>query len=101
MCAAPSYAMLGQTHAPLTDTEKERVLNHTERILNHASFSRSDRCKRVLHYMVEHALQYPDGHLKERTIGHQVFHRAADYDTNADTIVRTTASEIRKRLAQY
>jgi hypothetical protein len=31
----------------------------------------------------------------------ELFDRAADYDTNADAIVRVTAAEIPKRIAQY
>jgi hypothetical protein len=47
---------------------------------------------------------YLDGSLdkvKERTIGFEVFHRDPAYDTNEDSVVRTTALDIRKRLAQY
>jgi hypothetical protein len=39
--------------------------------------------------------------LKERTLGVEVFGRDPHYDTNLDPIVRTTAGEIRKRIAQY
>ena len=39
--------------------------------------------------------------LKERNLGTEVFGRASDYDTNADPIVRVTAGEVRKRIAQY
>jgi hypothetical protein len=39
--------------------------------------------------------------MKERILGVEVFGRSADYDTGSDPIVRTTAIEIRKRLAQY
>ena len=39
--------------------------------------------------------------LKERTIGIEVFGRAADYDTNLDHVVRSVAGEVRRRLAQY
>ena len=45
-----------------------------------------------------------DGHpgeLKERNLGVEVFARDPNYDTNLDPVVRTTAAEIRKRLAQY
>ncbi len=45
-----------------------------------------------------------DGHpgeLKERTLGIEEFGVDPDYDTNLDPVVRTTAAEIRKRLAQY
>ena len=34
-------------------------------------------------------------------IGTEVFGRDATYDTNADPIVRMTAAEVRKRIAQY
>jgi hypothetical protein len=39
--------------------------------------------------------------LKERTLGVEVFGKDADYDTANDPIVRVTAAEIRKRIAQY
>ncbi len=52
--------------------------------------------------LVEHALDGGDeGSIKERSLGIEVFGREADYDTNTDPIVRMTANEIRKRLAQY
>ena len=40
-------------------------------------------------------------HLKERALGVDVFSRDPNYDTNADPVVRTTACEVRKRIAQY
>lgn len=40
-------------------------------------------------------------HLNERALGVAIFDRKPNYDTEADPIVRVTASEIRKRLAQY
>ena len=55
----------------------------------------------MLAYVVTNTL---DGHaesLKERSLGVEVFHRRPDYDTNIDPIVRLTAGDIRKRLAQY
>jgi hypothetical protein len=51
--------------------------------------------------VVENSL---DGHadrLKERTLGVEVFGRHPDYDTNTDPVVRFSAGEIRKRIAQY
>jgi hypothetical protein len=39
--------------------------------------------------------------LKERTLGVEVFGRQPNYDTNEDPVVRATAAEIRKRIAQY
>jgi hypothetical protein len=51
--------------------------------------------------VVDEALRGHQDHLKERTIGIDVFHRVPDYDLNADPVVRVTAGEVRKRLAQY
>ena len=39
--------------------------------------------------------------IKERTIGVEVFGRKPTYDTNVDHVVRTAATELRKRLAIY
>jgi hypothetical protein len=72
-----------------------------ERILASPLFKNSRRYPNLLRYVVERTL---DGHpleLKERTLGVEVFGREPDYDTNLDPVVRTTAAEIRKRLAQY
>jgi hypothetical protein len=51
--------------------------------------------------VVDRSLAGETSTLKERTLGVDVFGRAPDYDTNADPIVRGTAGEIRKKLAQY
>jgi len=72
-----------------------------ERILANPLFKNSKRYPNLLRYVVERTL---DGHpeeLKERTLGIGVFGRDPNYDTNLDPVVRTTAAEIRKRLAQY
>lgn len=55
----------------------------------------------MLRYVVEHALSGDTGQLKERTLGIEVFGRDPHYDTTLDPVVRTTAGEIRKRIAQY
>ncbi len=51
--------------------------------------------------MVEQSLAGRADQVKERLIGMEVFGRAPDYDANADPVVRVTAGETRKRLAQY
>ena len=50
---------------------------------------------------MEAYLENHSDRVKERTIGIEVFQRDPDYDTNQDSVVRTTAAEIRKKLAQY
>ena len=72
-----------------------------ERLLAHPLFANSKRYPALLAYVVEQSLQGRGDELKERTLGIEVFKRDPDYDANADPVVRITAGEIRKRLAQY
>jgi len=72
-----------------------------ERILADPLFANSRRSAKLLRYVVEYTLDGRVDHLKERTLGIEVFQREPDYDTNRDPVVRTTAVDIRKRLAQY
>jgi hypothetical protein len=83
------------------EKEKACVREQLERILEHSAFRNSKRCPALLRYIVEHTIGGDGSSIKERTLGIEVFGRAHDYDTNADPIVRATATEIRKRLAQY
>jgi hypothetical protein len=55
----------------------------------------------MLRYTVERALSGKGEALKERTIGVEVFGRPPGYDTAADHVVRSTAGDVRRRLAQY
>src|SRR5437899_782715 len=72
-----------------------------ERLLASPHICHSRRCQSLLKYVVEASLELSPDRVKERIIGVEVFQREPDYDTNQDSVVRTTAAEIRKRLAQY
>jgi hypothetical protein len=64
-------------------------------------FCSSKRSVKFLTYVVEQTLIGSADQIKERTIGVEVFGRKPSYDTNLDHIVRTAATELRKRLAIY
>ncbi len=64
-------------------------------------FRSSKRSVAFLRYVVEQTLNGSADQIKERTIGVEVFGRDPSYDTNLDHIVRTAATELRKRLATY
>jgi hypothetical protein len=86
---------------PRTPADRELVTNELKAILSSSHFMGSKRYPALLKYVVTQTL---DGHaeeLKERTLGVEVFDRSPDYDTNDDPVVRFSASEVRKRLAQY
>jgi hypothetical protein len=80
---------------------REKILNDLERVLASTQFHSSRKCTRFLRHIVECTLDQQLNRLKERTIGVDVFERDALYDTNQDPVVRGTAGEVRKRLAQY
>ena len=97
-----SRLVAGDRVAPdLVGIPREKVLNSLERVLASAQFHSSRKCTRFLRHIVECTLDQQLDRLKERAIGVDVFERDALYDTNQDPVVRGTAGEVRKRLAQY
>lgn len=86
---------------PGTAHEREAIQSELRLVLASPHFCNSKRYPALLEYVVEHALAGNPEMLKERTLGVEVFGRRPDYDTNADTVVRYTASEVRKRLLLY
>jgi len=81
--------------------EREAILQQLERILASPLFRHSRRYPNLLRHIVQLTLDGRTGELKERTVGCELFGREPDYETNADPIVRATAGEVRKRIAQY
>jgi hypothetical protein len=70
-------------------------------IVHDEVFRSSKRSVAFLKYVVEKTLNGSADQIKERTIGIEVFDRDPTYDTNLDHIVRTAATELRRRLATY
>jgi len=87
--------------ADFTDAEKAAIEEQVERLLQNQYFSHSRRFPMFLRFVVRHTLAGQADAVKERTLGIEIFGRKADYDTSSDPIVRVTAAEIRKRIAQY
>ena len=87
--------------ADFSDIEKAAIEEQIERLLQNSHFSHSRRFPTFLRFVVQHALTGHSDLVKERTLGIEIFGRDADYDTASDPIVRVTAAEIRKRIAQY
>ena len=94
---------VGVNHASLDWSEDSRALALAQlaRVLESHHFHSSKRCSLFLRYVVEHTINNHHEPLKERTLGIEIFGRDAMYDTAQDPVVRTTAGEVRKRLAQY
>lgn len=90
-----------QDRASLPPEQREAVLEQLNRIVSHPLFKHSKHYPAFLRFVVERSLEGQEVRLKERAIGIEVFGRGRDYDTNLDPVVRTSACEVRKRVAQY
>jgi hypothetical protein len=93
-------AVAGHLSVPITNRAGE-IQAQLQRMLENPHFSHSRRFPTFLRFVVSRTLAGQTELLKERTIGIEVFGKDPDYDTASDPIVRVTAAEIRKRIAQY
>src|SRR5436309_15897129 len=87
--------------ATLSESQIQDVRAELNSLLESPSFRTSKRCREFLEYIVQHTISGPSGALKERSIGVELFQLPQDFDTGQHTIVRVTANELRKKLAQH
>jgi hypothetical protein len=80
---------------------ENEIGSHLTQILASKAFRGSRRCQEFLSYVVKHSLSGEFSEIKERMLGISIFDRDAGYDTNSDSIVRVTATDVRKRLLRY
>ena len=78
-----------------------QVREQLDVILASDEFSSSRRASELLQHLVERALTGDTASLKERLLGIDIFRRRSDYNTSTDAIVRVTANDVRRRLAQF
>src|ERR1700731_297429 len=84
-----------------TNEERTAIQEQLERLLSNSHFSQCRRFPSFLRFVIDQTLLGQTDLLKERTLGIEIFGREANYDTASGPIVRVTATEIRKRIAQY
>jgi hypothetical protein len=72
-----------------------------ERIAASPQLRRATRLQELLYYLGKRSLKDHCETLHEQTVGVEVFGRPDGYDTSADNIVRTSVSELRKRIDGY
>jgi hypothetical protein len=77
------------------------IREQLERLLESHLFRNSKRYPNMLRHIVERTLAGQSEEIKERSLGVVVFGRSPNYDCSSDPVVRMSAAEIRKRLAQY
>lgn len=81
--------------------ESAMLQRHLADVIKSSAFQGSPRSCQFLEYIVRKAFAGQIELLKERIIGIELFGRNPSYDTAGDSIVRVTASEVRKRLLQH
>ena len=99
----PSMAAIEKISADhdVTAMEDDPRWALVQRILASRNFSKSGRLSAFLLYVCRCALEDRDDEITEQQIGIRVFNRPADYNPGDDNIVRTTARQLRQRLALY
>lgn len=88
------------TTAAVTPSRAE-IQEHLDVVLASNEFAASRRASELLQHLVGRSLAGDSGSLKERLLGVEIFHRRSDYNTSTDAIVRVTANDVRRRLAQF
>jgi TolB-like protein len=81
-----------------TDDEAVAALN---RVLGSEVFEAAGRAREFLTFIVQETLAGRGDRLKGYSIAVQVFERPADFDAQADPLVRVEAGRLRRRLAEY
>lgn len=72
-----------------------------QRILVSRHFNKSPRIREFLSYICERAFTNRCNEISEQQIAVHVFGRPADYNSSEDTIVRTTARQLRQKLELF
>jgi hypothetical protein len=85
----------------LTSADPSDIWKEVERIRSSHAMSGCNRLLQLLNFVVSSTLRGEAGHLKETTIGVEVFGRSPDYDPKVDTIVRSQAWRLRTKLHKY
>ncbi len=79
----------------------EQVREQLDRILRSGSFRNAPALQRLLQYVTSKSTEGQLAHLKEYTIGIDVFGRGDGYDPKIDPVVRVEMHRIRQKLREY
>ncbi len=80
---------------------RDQVSKQVERIVSGTVLHGSESLCRLLQYLAKHAQEHPGEHIKEYHIATEVLGRPADFDPQADSVVRVQAGRLRAKLAEY
>lgn len=80
---------------------ESEIRGQLDRITASPGFAASERLCRFIRWTVEQTLKGNTEPLKQYTIAREVFDRSEDFDPRIDSIVRTEAQRLRRKLAEY
>lgn len=80
---------------------ESEIRDQIDRILRSKPFSGSERLRRFLFWTVDRVLRGEAESIKQFTIGQEVFDRGPEFDPRIDSIVRTEAQRLRRKLGEY
>jgi TolB-like protein/Tfp pilus assembly protein PilF len=79
----------------------DEALRALDRVLSSELFVHSSRLSQFLRFAVEQTLSGLEESLKEYTIGTGAYGRKPEFDPSQDTIIRTEARRLRRKLKEY
>ena len=81
--------------------DDQAIRQSLDGVLSSALFSRSERLRAFLNYVVDKEMEGTGHQLKGYTIGIDVFDRPQAFNADSDPLVRVHAGKLRKLLAAY
>lgn len=91
-----------RTTAELSSTlNTEDCWELLERVAHSSHLRRAVRLQELLLFIGKRSLKDGCDRVREQEIGASVFHRPDSYDTSLDNIVRTSVSDLRRRIEAY
>jgi hypothetical protein len=81
--------------------DRTRVQEQVDRLRNSQTLHGADSLCRLLQYLADHAVDHPGVPLKEYQIATELYGRPADFDPQADSMVRVRVGRLRQKLAEY
>ena len=79
----------------------QEVLSELYNVLESDTFSKTERLRLFLKFIVQHALSTPEQPLKELTIGIELYAAHQEFDPRISAVVRVDATRLRAKLREY
>src|SRR6266481_4492587 len=82
-------------------SEREQYVRQIDTLVASKELHGADSLCKLLRYLANHALEFPEEPLKEYKIATEVFARSSDFDPQSDSIIRVQAGRLRSKLTEY